>query len=354
MAMNKNGLELQFHWIFVLIAGAIILFFFFSVVQKLRSISEERLSITLSTDIDAIFSSAVESRGTSQVLTIPESGIAFSCSDVCDCNFWIGKKSTQFRDKIIFAPGLLDEGKTIAWSLDWKVPFRAANFLFLMSPEDKYFFVMNKYDSRSRNLFSRLNRSLPSDVPLSIIAPDEVPGITSFEGLRYRLVFLDVPASPPFGLREGFKDADVSAVYVNSVEKTVTFYSKDKKRLSFSADSSLFMGDPGIFAAVFSDDRDMFECGMKKAFSRLSIVASTLRSRAAALESDMAAANRSDCIYSAPNMNYLADISSSAKMLGDTSSFIDNKGELATISWAVDGLDGLNSNLIHQSCPWIY
>lgn len=354
MVMNRRGFEMQFHWIFVLIAGAIILFFFFSVVQKQRTISEERLSITLSTDIDAVFSSAVESRGTSQVLTVPESGIAFSCSDVCDCNFWIGKKSTQFKDKIIFAPGLLNGGKAVAWSLDWKIPFRAANFLFLMNPADRYFFVMDQSSSRSHDLFARLNRSLPSDVPLSMISPDELPSIVASEGLRYRFVFLDVPLSSPFGLQEGFKTIDVSAVYVNSVDKAVTFYSKDKKSFSFSADSSLFLGDPGIFAAVFADDKDMFECGMKKAFSRLSAVSSILRSRASSLESDMSGVNRSDCVYSAPNMEYLAEISASAGVLSDSSSFVADTDKFNVIAGAVDSLDGLNSNLVQQSCPGIY
>ena len=352
--MNRRGFEMQFHWIFVLIAGAIILFFFFSVVQKQRSISEERLSITLSTDIDAVFSSAVESRGTSQQLTVPESGIAFSCSDVCDCNFWIGKKSTQFKDKIIFAPGLLNGGKAVAWSLDWKIPFRAANFLFLMNPADRYFFVMDSSNSRSRDLFARLNRSLPSDVPLSVISPDDIPNIAPSEGLRYRFVFLDAPSSSPFGLQESFKNIDVSVVYVNSVDKAVTFYLKDKNHLSFSADSSLFLGDPGIFAAVFADDKDMFECGMKKAFGRLSVVSSVLRSRASSLESEMSSLNRPDCVYSAPNMDYLADMSDSAKVLSDSSSFVDDRDKFAVIAGAVDSLDGLNANLVQQSCPWIY
>lgn len=352
--MNNRGFELQFHWIFVLIAGAIILAFFFSVVQKQRSISEERLSVTLSTDIDAVFSSALESRGTSQRLAVPESGISFSCSDVCDCNFWIGKKATQFGDKIIFAPGFLGEGKAVAWSLDWKVPFRAANFLFLMNPSDKYFFVMDSSNSRSRSLLARLNQSLPSDVPLSVISPGEISGIVPYEGLRYRFVFLDVPASSPFGLDEDFKGIDVSAVYVNSVDKAVTFYSKDRKRLSFTADSSLFLGDPGIFAAVFSDDKDMFECGMKKAFSRLSVVSSVLRSRASSLEGEMSSAGRSDCVYSASGMDYVADISSSAGVLADSSSFVADKGQFDIMAGAIDGLGGLNSNLVQQSCPWIY
>ena len=352
--VNKKGFELQFHWIFVLVAGAVILAFFFSVVQKQRGISEDRLSISLSSDMDAVFSSAVESRGTSQFLPVPSAGISFSCSDVCDCNFWIGKKSTQFKDKIIFAPGFLNEGKAVAWSLDWKMPFRSANFLFLMSPSDKYFLVMDSSDSKSRSLFARLNQSLPRDVLLEVISPAEVSGILPSRGLKYRFVFLDVPASSPFGLSSGFGSEDVSVVYVNSVEKTVTFYSKDRRGLSFSSDSSLFLGDPGIFAAIFAEDKDMFECGMKKAFSRLGVVSEIIRLRASSLESDMLASNRFDCVYSAPGMDYLADISGNSLALADSSSFINDRDKFSAIIAAVDGVESLNQNIVHQSCPWIY
>jgi len=44
--VGKRGIEMQFHWIFILIAGAIILAFFFSLVAKQKSLSEEKLSIS--------------------------------------------------------------------------------------------------------------------------------------------------------------------------------------------------------------------------------------------------------------------------------------------------------------------
>ncbi|MBD3361300.1 hypothetical protein GF358_00755 [Candidatus Woesearchaeota archaeon] len=351
--VNKKGFELQFHWILVLIAGAIILFFFFSVVQKQRSLSSERLAITLSTDIDAVFSSALESKDTSQVLTVPDSGIAFSCSDVCDCNFWIGKKSNPFGDKIIFAPDFLESGRAVAWSSDWNMPFRAANFLFLRDPADKYFVVMNPADSRSRNLFRELNKSLPAGVALSVISPADVLDIVPVEDVKYRFVFLDTETGPPFGLSDDFRNFDVSVVYVNSVDKSVTFYQK-RRGLTFNADTSLYAGNPAVFAAVFSADKDIFECGMKKAFSRLSVVADILDKRADDLEEAMFGESRSDCVYSAPDLNYLEDISRIARDLSLSSSFVQDSEDFIALRSAVDGVASLNNNLVQQSCPGIY
>ncbi|MBN1644486.1 hypothetical protein JW851_00400 [Candidatus Woesearchaeota archaeon] len=352
--VNKKGFELQFHWILVLIAGAIILFFFLSVVQKQRSLSGERLSITLSTDIDAVFSSAIESKDTAQSLVVPKAGIAFSCSSVCDCNFWVGKKTNQFKDKIIFAPDFLEQGNAVAWSSDWNLPFRSANFLFLRNPLDKYFLVMDSSDAKSRNLFRELNKSLPSEVALSVISPSEIPGILPVGNSKYRFVFLNTEANPPFDLSDEFKKIDVSVVYVNSADKSVTFFEKSNRGLSFSADTSLYAGNSAIFAAVFAADKDIFECGMKKAFYRLSVVSEILRSRSQALEDEMFSIGRSDCVYSAPNINYLQDIVNNARVLSLSSSFVEDADAFVGLSIAVDGVDSLNNNLIQQSCPGIY
>ena len=122
--MKKKAIAMQFHWIFILVAGAIILAFFFSLVQKQRVLSQEKLSITLATDMEAVFSGAIESKGTAQPLVIPRTGIAFSCSQACECNFWIGNKATEFREKIIFAPDLIADQDAIAWADEFKMPFR--------------------------------------------------------------------------------------------------------------------------------------------------------------------------------------------------------------------------------------
>jgi len=134
----------------------------------------------------------------------------------------------------------------------------------------------------------------------------------------------------------------------------VTFYEKNNRRFDFRGDASLYLGDSGIFAAVFAHDKDMFECGMKKAFSRLGVVSEIIRLRASSLESEMFASSRVDCVYSAPGMDYLADISGNSFSLADSSSFIDDKDKFGAIMTAVDGVESLNQNIVYQSCPWMY
>jgi len=147
--MNKKGFELQFHWIFILIAGAIILAFFFAIASKQKDISEQKISITLSNDIEAIASGAGVTRGSVQPVPIPRITIEFSCSDLCDCSYSPGAGvSNPFMDNLIFAPGKIEGNEMLLWTLDWKVPFRVSNFVYVTNNRVKYFFVSDEKPSQ--------------------------------------------------------------------------------------------------------------------------------------------------------------------------------------------------------------
>jgi hypothetical protein len=93
--MNKKGFELQFHWIFVLIAGALILSFFFMVANKQKNLSQDRLQLTLATEIENIFTGAIISRGTAQKMPTPPQGITFECTEGCECKYGIGRATKE-------------------------------------------------------------------------------------------------------------------------------------------------------------------------------------------------------------------------------------------------------------------
>src|SRR3990172_10512018 len=152
---RKAQFEMQFHWIFVLVAGALILAFFFTVAHRQRAISTERLQLTLATDIENIFTGAIVSRGTAQSLPVPPQGIAFDCTEGCDCAFRIGNAQRSFGDKSLFAQDILEERKIKVWAQELKMPYRATNFLYLTNPNIKYYFVYNEGDTTQLQQLSK-------------------------------------------------------------------------------------------------------------------------------------------------------------------------------------------------------
>ncbi|MBW3001729.1 hypothetical protein KY338_01045 [Candidatus Woesearchaeota archaeon] len=345
--MKKRGLEMQAHWIFILIAGAIILAFFFSIVAKQKSLSEQKISITLSANIEAVFSGAIESKGTAQLLTVPKDGIDFDCSEACDCNFWIGDKSTSFRDKIIFAPKKVIGQDATAWSSEWKLPFRVSNFLYITNPNVKYYIVYVP-NTNSARIFDRINKTLPPGLNIAVLKdPGAVPSIP-YEGFQEtKFVFLDVPDSSInlAGLDTAFRKKDVSAVNIH--QNTITFYEKEPGELYFTSGTSPFVGEALMFASIFSADKQMYDCGLQAAFLKLNHVAQIIYGRAKMIQQNLSL-SKPECVYVLGDFNALMQLS------GEFSSGIEFSQKIPGITAAANAIARENKNLILLSCPEIY
>ncbi len=356
-AMNKRGIELQFHWIFILIAGAVILAFFFSVVQKQRALSEQKLSITLASQMDAIYAGAIESKGTIQPLATPGPGIAFACSEVCECNYYIGTKPTEFRDKLLFAPDLIKDQDTLAWAIEWKLPFRIANFLMLTSPNIKYNIIYEAGNQQSEQTHRRFLKSLPKEVNQEAFSSVGAIGQFTPQGdLHTRFVFLGVQpqSTSTLGLSQDFADEDVSGVYIDPDFKTVVFYEKVPDELSFNSFPTILAGDATAYAALTAADHQLYDCVMKRAFSRLNVIAQVQSQRAKALQAEMDARGRVECTYVQQDFDKVAQ---AAGGLATGVSFKDQvsaQSALGIILGTQPELERQNNNLFRQSCPELY
>jgi len=341
----KKAIELQFHWIFVLIAGAIILGFFFTVVQKQRSYAEQRVSIRLSSDIEAVFSGAIESKGTVQFLPTPSGGINFFCSNACECTFGIGQKSTGFRDKIIFAPDFLDGFDIVAWALEWKQPFRVANFLYLTNQNIKYYLVYDENNAASKRLFSTMNKELPDEINLAIISdPSEIANLFPEGWQETRMAFLEInPYNYIDSLSEEWEKERLSMVHLSP--PLVLFFEKEENALDFNSDTSLLAGEPTFYAAIFSSDKIMYDCNMESAFNRLANVGKVLSERTKILD------ERSErCIYFSEQVDSIVSIAQRAA----PQMRLGNPAPVNELNSAVAELEQQNKQMIQESCPEIY
>lgn len=344
--MKKRGLEMQAHWIFILIAGAIILAFFFSVVVKQKALSEQKISIALSSNMGAVFSGAIESKGTAQLLSVPKQGIIFSCSEACECSFWIGGKATQFGDKIIFAPNTVIGQDAVAWSNEWKLPFRAANFLYITNPNVRYYFVYVPGTSGER-LLAGINKSLPPGLNAGFLAGPDVSSVPYGGFQETRFVFLDVPDSDVRleKLSRDFRKKKVSAVNIR--QNTVTFYEKMPGELYFTSGVSPFVGEALLFAAVFAADKQMYDCGLQSSFAKLNRVANVIHGRAVQIQKNLSL-SKPECVYVLDDLRVLADLS------GRFSVSMDFLQSIGGITNAANSVERENKNLILLSCPEMY
>src|SRR3989344_8866855 len=133
---KKGQIEVTFNWVYVLIAGAVIILFFVGIAVKQKASSEKTLSGDLVRIMESIFASAGASEKTKNIIDV--SGLAdytfqFSCNDGVS-EFSLKDTESQRRQNAIdpiFSPAEIKTTQLILWSLPYKLPFKVTDFLFI-------------------------------------------------------------------------------------------------------------------------------------------------------------------------------------------------------------------------------
>lgn len=276
MRKTKQGVEMQFNWIFVLIIGAVILIFFVSIVQKQKSASQTTIDAQIKTDLRTILTNAMVSDGKTFAITVHNTPVAYSCD-----GFTIGSLE-PFRQGVMFAPNLLQSqsGKIVVFTKDWAVPFTATNFVYLTSPEVRYIFIRD-----SGGYGEELFASMPANITKEMNATSI--GQTPSQN-HYKVKFIVVNGDPSVTLFSGglqqMPDEDVTAIAITPIEGglegygTVTFYQKSDARLVYRGNAS-YLGKGSLLGAIYADSPETYTCAMDEAFVKLSIVTAVLQNR---------------------------------------------------------------------------
>ena len=347
MVLKKKGtIETQFNWVFVMIAGSLILLFFFGVVQKQREFSDAKLANTLITSLEGITTGAGVSRGAVKAVNMPRIGISMGCDQECRCTYGVKDVEKDFQGKIIFSPQKLEGDRLLLWTLDWQVPFRVTNFVYATTPGVKYFFV---FDNPNSQLMKFLNKSVPRQLNIAFVP------LTEYRKEQYknydatRFIFIDIlPTNipPGLGIHDSFRKTDVGGVLINS-DGSLIFYDKISKRsLRFSEERLAYFRDASLFGALFAQNGFDYKCNMRIALKRLEKVARVYGARTGQLALAQGT-NPALCGigYDAKTFNELE--AAAREKAGN----IPGIGELKSITAQ---LEQENDQYVRGSCPLLY
>jgi len=377
MHKKKAQIEIQFNWIFVLIAGALILVFFSAIIVKQKQISDTKLSINILTDLQTLTVGAEVSSNVYNNFSSRGNVLEFSCQD-CSCFYALdnilGSTDIAYNARALFAPSLIDANRIIVFSLDWNMPFKITNFLYLTS--DKMRYVINK-DSANNVLLSKIQKALHGGMLQERIdSPDDY---INRNEKKVRFVFFGKDKSyiessdlVGDGVSQGFNtkkmdNKDITAINIipRTLEVgTVEFY---RKNPSSSLDefelveSYPYLGIPSLVGAIIVDDFELYKCPMDDAFTRLNYVSKVYFNRMGALKDYYTLPSNADakCTtrYTSAESKLDNIITTSDKPFG---SFIDSNplsdlGSMHTSAFDENtGLAQTNNRLQLFSCPEIY
>jgi len=280
--MKKAILDVQFNWIFVAVAGALILLLFGSFIMKQRTASEDSISGTILVNLEPIFTGAKVSTGTVNILDIPNREIEFDCNE-----YRVGRASRGLQDKIVFAPDVIRGTRLHTWALSFDVPFKVTNFLYLTSPQVRYI-VMGSGD-----LFDQLHEKIPAELGFEFYGSGA--SFSDKNNYRVKIVYVGVDVNNDHAAIFTSK-SKVTAVKIpaSGSSDQITFYEKSGD-VWVSKGTSNYVYLESIIAAIFSQDKEMYECGMEKAFKRLNTIAEVYYRRSTELDRLYALDGNSNC-----------------------------------------------------------
>lgn len=346
MKNSKGVVELQFNWMFTLIAGALILLFFSTVVVKLKTTSDSSRNLAILKSMGSIAIGSESSPGTINILELPETEIEFGCNVIR-----VGKSANQFENMVVFAPRIVRTPTVVVNTLEWGIPYRVSNFVFISSPEVRYFLVGDT------NLRKFVNESMPASL-LKELENNHPLTIKNRDNYNVRFVYFDnfnpaIDVPPPSLKKMGIKD--VTALHINGdLQKgEIRFYEKTKSNTWSLKDSTYYLGPENLLGAVYADDSTNFKCVRDNGLRKGNIVTNIYEQRSDELETHYGTDLCSDFYFTAKN-DFL-DVSTQLGLL--TRSALTTSVALAVVNQinaAGNSLEDMNKQAQLHSCPLIY
>ena len=348
----------QFNWIFVIIAGAVILLFFFSMVQKQQSLSIAKTDASIVRQIETLISVAGSEKNTITTKDLPNIDLTFQCKKrgtTCDCVYKSGTMDRPYDDRIIYAPKKITGTQLHLWSMAWEQPFRIANFLYATNDLHQYILVTN-----NQPIAQDIKKILPERLPVKIVdTPNNVmneinPSATSINVL----CISSGPNSctPPNQFSS-----------INNQKNWIIRNSETEISYNGNTDKFVYVGIPQLLGALFSADKEMFECNTRKSFERLASIAEIQDKRITSLNTALTPAQgqtnaRSSCLnfYSnspplgiggSPNV-FNTIKTASEILLKDISA--SQSTNINTIKNSKDTIKNINDKMVLNACPSIY
>ncbi|MEK6952761.1 MAG: hypothetical protein AABX29_07135 [Nanoarchaeota archaeon] len=243
--MEKRGVSIfVFTIMFTLIAGAILLVFFFNFGKDLIRFSNKETKVENLLILEKNLASFALSSNSEKAISFSDnSKIGITC-DSSNKKLFLSSQDGQYSKevkKLIFLPFNIGSSEVEAWTLAWNYPFKIDNLYFVADKDVTFYFPGAPYISNEKanhfyNKFKQTRFEVKTNTPTQLD-----------KGV---IVYLINKITPPIS-------NNIKAVYIDLNDPPkVQFWDKT----SWSSYSYPILGDAMVFAAIFSADKAKFEC----------------------------------------------------------------------------------------------
>jgi hypothetical protein len=341
---RRGVVDVQFNWIFVLIAGFVIFLFIISIIFSQKNASEKQTSISAMNQITTILKSKQQTGDVYSETSIPSTTMDFTCdADTLLFNYKIsGGVRTDLPTVILFTAPEVTTNKLLMWSQPFSTGFPVSVLTYLTTSDTIFVIYSSETSNPSNDPDSESARgyalSIYSDIPGNMTRKitSDISKYQKYEHKRLICIDQDCQALLSSGNLDFLMispGADGIYAYGN-----VTFYKNGviDQRLPYITKA-------GLMGAIFSYSPNYYYCQMTRALGQFEIKRTLMEKRLELMDEEIADTNCKTTMEVALD-RAIKPMKNPALNWENVTFMNDNMAKLE--SW--------NTDLMLSSCPKMY
>ena len=278
MKSSKSAqIEVSFNWIFVLIAGAAILFFFIRVIGSETEFAESASHARAVSRMNSVITALKQNPDSVSVQDRLNFEIEFECT-VEGQSYGIRNSNARetLPHEIVFTPQKIGSSRLVAWVKTFNAPFPVSSTLYLTDEQTKYVFLT---DGDANNRVSYFYNQFPRNISKELTTLLEFKQ-RGDEGYReYILIISEDQADQNFGFstddRRALASKINSVIYIDENTNEIVFHElkNDLNYLDVTPSRKQYFTEESIIGAIISGNPELYECAMNKVLDHIKISA---------------------------------------------------------------------------------
>ena len=263
--LNKKGdISPVFKYIFVMIVGAMFLFFFVNFAFKYIGTQEKKESLISISGFDDTLSILGTSDNAKNAYNFGQE-VSYILGD--------GKIGTQgsskTTSKIVFSPNTLKGRKIVIWTRKWTMPYAIDSFFYMTNEKHRYYIVYQpEFEDLAKDMDDpqgTIYKDLQLEVKPAATISNSIEIIKTVSAGDERVRFLMI------GNDNNLK-AKLNRIKNSEVIVAIPENDPQMGGVEFEDGSTMYLGDAMLFGALFSDNLESYEFGLERALERMELI----------------------------------------------------------------------------------
>lgn len=340
---KKAQLEISFNWVFVLIAGAAILFFFIRIIGTETDYAERASHARAVSRMNSLITALQQNPDSISRSQSIGYDIEFHCNEVGQHEYGIRNSNTRetLSHNLVFTPKVIGSSRLLPWVRTLETPFPVSSILYLTDESTKYVFIRDYDDQTIEHFYNQFPRNISKE----------------------HKTFHDFKTKPDEGYREyivvaprevtedniGFDDSRKAqklnyVIEIDANANKIRFHEFiGEGVLAQNPREVSYFDDETAIGAIISGRPDLYECTLNKAIEQIRIVTDINLERVEKLRDAYGADHNCYSYYSLTSQGFFQDLSTAARD--------QDVGDMMT---NINLIRGLNQQIMASGCVVIY